>query len=276
LSIQSILQTMNQTNQLDSEGKEHGRYVICFDNGQLHRDFWYDHGLLHGSFKSWSYEGFKSEDGNWKHGKKHGLYKHYSIDGSLVSERYMSEGLMHGSSINYYSNGQKSNEGEWEHGKKHGKTRAYYPNGHKYEESEWKYGEKHGTTILYHENGQKHEESNWKHGKKDGKRTRWYADGKKQEETNWQNGEEHGEFKIWDIDNGNLIVNSYYVCGYPLSKINIVLRTLRKAKWLRLARLTKTREFNEWWYHPSNVGGIIAKKKLSLLLGCASLCEPRT
>jgi hypothetical protein len=34
-------------------------------------------------------------------------------------------------------------------------------------------------------------------------------------------------------------------------------------KVYRLAKLTKTKEFNEYWYNSDNPGGKIAKKKLT-------------
>ena len=39
----------------------------------------------------------------------------------------------------------------------------------------------------------------------------------------------------------------------------IIAYTLRKTKWIRLSKLTKTREFNELWYSPDNPGGKLAK-----------------
>jgi len=46
-------------------------------------------------------------------------------------------------------------------------------------------------------------------------------------------------------------------------KALIILRYLRKAKWYRLWRLSKTKQFMEWWYSPDNGGGRIHKRKMS-------------
>ncbi len=41
-----------------------------------------------------------------------------------------------------------------------------------------------------------------------------------------------------------------------------IYRKIQNRKMIRLIRLSKTREFNEWFYHPNNLGGKWAKKSL--------------
>jgi hypothetical protein len=46
----------------------------------------------------------------------------------------------------------------------------------------------------------------------------------------------------------------------------IVLRFMRACKWLKLAKMTKTRAFCEWFYAPDNIGGMQAKSNLQKLV----------
>jgi hypothetical protein len=117
---------------------------------------------------------------------------------------------------------------------------CYYINGKK--QYEWEYLNRylHGISRGWYENGQLEYNRTWKMDKIDGKSEYWNREGK-------------------------LIFSKDYVLGYEKKYILIILRTLRKAKWIRLVKLTKTKAFNEWWYHPDNYGGKIAKKKLNFL-----------
>ena len=101
-----------------------------------------------------------------------------------------------------------------------------------------------------------------KHGQRHEKCELWYVTGQKESECVYFEGEPHGNWKQWDRQ-GQLIFSIDYVMGYPKKYLLIILRTLRKAKYIRLAKMTKTKVFNEWWYHPDNPGGKLAKKKLS-------------
>jgi hypothetical protein len=140
----------------------------------------------------------------------------------------------------------------------------YYENGQKSDEYNRLGGRLHGKYERWYDNGQKMMEMFFIHGKAKGKYERWYKSGKKECEFTWFEDKFHGKYEGWD-QQGKLIFSEDYVFSYRKKFLLIILRTLRKAKWIRLAKMTKTKAFNEWWYNPDNYGGIIAKKKLSLI-----------
>lgn len=82
------------------------------------------------------------------------------------------------------------------------------------------------------------------------------------------NGKQHGLQEGW-YEDGEEKYNENYYHGTEESIVKkalvIVIIALRKAKWYRLSRLVKTREFVEWWYHPSNHGGKIDKMRIELV-----------
>ena len=49
-------------------------------------------------------------------------------------------------------------------------------------------------------------------------------------------------------------------------KVEIIKKFIRSCKVRRLAKLSKTRAFCEWFYAPQNIGGLIAKKELAVII----------
>ena len=49
-------------------------------------------------------------------------------------------------------------------------------------------------------------------------------------------------------------------------KVEIIKNFMRACRWRRLAKLSKTRAFCEWFYAPQNIGGLIAKKELAVII----------
>jgi hypothetical protein len=141
---------------------------------------------------------------------------------------------------NYYENKQQSYEIVYVAGKRHGKIRSWYNTGQQSGETNWFENKIHGKSIF------------------------WFRNGQKQSEYHYENDILHGKFEIWNYE-GKLISSGDYVMNYDKKYLFVILRTLRKAKWIRLAKMTKTKSFNEWWYSPDNPGGKIAKKKLSMV-----------
>ena len=105
----------------------------------------------------------------------------------------------------------------------------------------------HGSSISWYENGQVMEECNWLNNKLHGLYACYYKNCKKQRRFTYSEDLRHGKFETWN-KRGKLTSSEDYVFNYNKKHLLIILRTLRKAKWIRLAKLTKTREFNEWWY----------------------------
>jgi len=168
---------------------------------------------------------------------------------------------------------------------------TYYPGTqHVKEISYWKDGKLHGKKTFYLFNGEIWRELYWENGVRVNQETYWYLyptkpssitpyvndlrsglcqiwhyNGTLFEESNWKEGKFHGRVRFWSEDGTNTF-DKYYVCGHERSICLFIFRLLKKAKWYRLARLTKTRAFNEWWYHPSNPGGRLAKRRLEIMM----------
>jgi hypothetical protein len=149
----------------------------------------------------------------------------------------------------------------WKH-ISHGTYTGFFANDQKFNYTMYK-GKLHGKHLVWFINGQLKSDFNFSNDKTHGQCEEWYESGKKYFECNFFEGKPHGQCNKWD-QQGKLIKSEDYVFGYNKTHLWIILRTLRKAKWIRLAKLTKTKSFNEWWYSPYNPGGKIAKKKLNI------------
>jgi hypothetical protein len=150
------------------------------------------------------------------------------------------------------------------HGKLNGKQIYWWSNTRESSEKNYVDGKRHGKCFTWASNGQLIEETYYFNDKLNGEQSGWYLNGNKRYIINYFNDKLHGKYEKWD-EQGKLIKNEDYVMGYPKKRLLIILRTLRKTKWLRLAKLCRTKSFNEWWYAPDNPGGKITKKKLSQL-----------
>ncbi len=128
---------------------------------------------------SYSENGRKIAEGNYRNEKKDSTWKYYSdYDGAMLSEENYSSGLKNGTSETFYPNGsiaevvnyrQGKKEGEWiqyfEDGKmkfkgeyaddeKNGPFTAYYPGGKVNLSGAYKAGHMDGTWTFYEENGE--------------------------------------------------------------------------------------------------------------------------
>jgi len=244
------------------------------------------------SMVEWDDTGQKTEEKRlWTKLLDKSLYRHKEWYPTGQLQRKYSElnREKHGKYISKYSNGRKQEVSYWHFGKKHGRQTHWYPNGQKFLDyycvfgklegkrrtwdiygrkiriEHYRKGMQHGKYQSWHENGQCYELFSKKYDLLEGKFERWNEQGLKLQEKYWHKDKYHGRIRKWNSE-GKEIENQVYVFGYRESTIMIILHAFRKAKWYRLARLTKTRAFNEWWYDPNNVGGRLWKKRLELSL----------
>jgi len=193
----------------------------------------------------------------------------YHPDGKQkLSETEWLNGKRHGKFLRWYENGDLEEACTWKYGQRHGQYNAWFPFGVKKEESKWYHGLCHGQYKRWVLTGSTRvlvEKSNWICGQKEGLYQEWNDYNIMIEESNWLYGRKHGRCRVWSRY-GLIVEDQEYICGYTLSSVRRIVQILRKAKWYRLARITKTRAFCEWWYHPDNPGGKLLKKRLGLFI----------
>jgi antitoxin component YwqK of YwqJK toxin-antitoxin module len=140
---------------------------------------------------------------------------------------------------------RKKNEINYHMDKIYGICRSWNIAGQILSESDYCDDRLHGKHKLWYENGQKMCDSNWMNGFRHGKYEVWYSNGQKKWECVYRMNDIHGIYNEWDKE-GKLFFSEDYVLGYKKKHLLIILRTFRKAKWIRLEKLTKTKSFNEW------------------------------
>jgi antitoxin component YwqK of YwqJK toxin-antitoxin module len=167
-------------------------------------------------------------------------------------------------SESWYDNGQKKREEKYYY-KKLQYAQGWYRNGQQMYQENYFNGRFHGKTERWYESGQIYMRCYYLDSYPHGKAESWHENGKRHVQCTYLNNLLHGKYNIWDVT-GKLIKSEYYIFNYQKKHLLIIFRTLRKAKYIRLAKMTKTKAFNEWWYHPDNPGGKLAKKKLSYIV----------
>lgn len=101
---------------------------------------------------------------------------------------------------------------------------------------------------------------------------KYYKNGNIKEQYSCYNHLKHGYYNRWN-ENGELIKSLYYhktnyyiipddlvVIVKLQSKIRMILKKIKLLRWL------KSRNFNEWWWHPDNIGGKWVKNSLLKVL----------
>ncbi|MCX7862290.1 MAG: toxin-antitoxin system YwqK family antitoxin [Bacteroidales bacterium] len=170
--------TINRT---DSEGKQHGYWIIYEKN-------------------------LKSEEGRFDHGVRIGVWKGYYPNGKIKHEITYQNGKPNGYAKFYYENGNISEEGIWKENKWVGDYKYYHPNGNI--AYEWKYsetGKRTGVQKYYHENGKLMIEGEWKEGKESGTIKEYDNNGKLIAEKTFNDGQlDVASVKIYTSDNQNI------------------------------------------------------------------------
>ena len=121
-------------------------------------------GKDHGKTVSWYENGQKQIESHSRNGKMHGLFRSWNKEGKLVKEQTYKDGKPDGVGIAWYENGQKMEEVKYKEGKFDGVGIAWYENGQKKHEVNYKNGKKDGVLTQWHESGRKSMESHYKDG----------------------------------------------------------------------------------------------------------------
>jgi antitoxin component YwqK of YwqJK toxin-antitoxin module len=125
-------------------------------------------------------------------------------------------------------------------------------------------GDEYKKFESWYRNGQTQHECTYLKNKLHGNYKSWYESGQKECECTLFEGKLHGKYEEWD-EQGKLISIEDFIMEYKKKYVMKIYYTLRKAKYIRLAKLTKTKSFNEWWYSPDNQRGKLAKSKLEMM-----------
>lgn len=177
-----------QENQLDNNGKRHGKWIGKYEKSNNLR-----------------YEG------TFDHGKEIGIFKFYADTKKvqLVATRDFSKG--DGSCYTVFYNGKyKVSEGDLVNKKPEGLWKYYHLNSDKVMTLEnYKNGKLNGEKYVYYTNGQIAEKAFYKNDRREGKYYKYAENGNLIEESNYKNGELHGKASFYDGEGNLLVVGEY-------------------------------------------------------------------
>lgn len=82
----------------DTEGtvRNHGRFELWFENGNVEYRGFYEKGQLHGLETAWHRNGQKWTEQQYEHGVRHGYRRNWDVEGRLRGEEYYENGRPHG------------------------------------------------------------------------------------------------------------------------------------------------------------------------------------
>jgi len=188
----------------------------------------------------------------------------YFPNGSKCSEMYLVNWQLNGEYIRWWQDQEipfcKTN---YVDGKMHGKYTDWFTNGIIWTNGQYVHGLKDGKWNTWYDNAVLHSETIWDMGRLM-KETIWYSVvGRKSSYLEWYEFEKFGKKIVWDWF-GRKTNEWILIHGRQFHPLHLIFK---RAKWYRLARLTKTKAFNEWWYSPEAPGGKIAKKRLERFVG---------
>lgn len=182
-------------NQLDKNGKFHGKYRKLHSNGNLRYEGTFQHGKEVGVFKFYAVTGEKNpiavKEYNTKNdsikvafysnsgklqsngvmlGKNRvGKWQYYFSDGkTLLSVENYKDDLLDGPMIVYFKNGKTTEISNYKAGKLHGNKKRFSDDGFIVEDLTYVYGTVHGPAKLYDEKGELYGKGNYENGLKTG------------------------------------------------------------------------------------------------------------
>ncbi|HSX04312.1 MAG TPA: hypothetical protein VLG76_06245 [Rhabdochlamydiaceae bacterium] len=107
----------------------HGPSVTFFQNGQVEKVSYYDHGVLQGEAKVFYPDGKPRSVVNFDQGMRHGPYCSYYEEGAKAEEATFDKDKIVGELIRYYPNEMHSSLIPYENGVPHGKAFEWYESG---------------------------------------------------------------------------------------------------------------------------------------------------
>ena len=185
-----------QINQLDANGKRHGKWTKHFEGtDQIRYTGEFNHGKEVGTFKFYkkgnedhpqatktytpnsevvqvkffTKKGKLFTEGQFKNKKRTGewIYYHKGKDIVMMKEYYL-DNKLNGQKIVYFENGKLAEKQDYVKGVKHGENFVYGANGNLIQYYNYKNGVMHGLTKIYNPNGELFTEGNYKNGLRDG------------------------------------------------------------------------------------------------------------
>lgn len=178
-------------NQLDANGKFHGKYKKLYSNGNLRYEGTFDHGKEVGIFKFYAVSGEKTPIAIKEYFPKNDTIKisYFTLSGKLESEGKMIE---------------KERIGEWKY---------YFPDGKTLMSIEhYNHDKLDGEVKIFYKDGTLTEISHYKNGNLHGNRKRFAEDGKPVEDLNYFEGKVHGPAVIYD-EKGEIYAKGNYENG---------------------------------------------------------------
>lgn len=198
-------------------GKEDGKWVYYYDNGNKKAEGKYLKGKQQGNWKFYYPNGKIKQQGNYSLGKLTGSWKWYYDNGYLLKEEFYIYGKQDGEAIEYSELGEIISKGNYIEGFKEGNW--IYKIGDQEYKGKYVMGEQDGTWKSYYiEEETVSFEGRYIQGIPDGKHKYYYPDGILKEERYYDNGIKIRSWSKYD-EKGELIVVIQYRDG-DIYKIN--------------------------------------------------------
>lgn len=179
-------------------GKEEGKYIEYYENGNIKEERNYENGKEEGKYISYHENGNIWEVGNYENGMRVGDFISYFDDGVIKGKRYFLNDKLEGKVIDYWYNGNIYLESNYVNGILEGKYNRYYENGNVEFEGEYVNGEFKGEIKWYYENGRIKEEFDYLNGKNNGNYKSYYENGVLKEEGEFIDDNKVGKWIEYD------------------------------------------------------------------------------
>ena len=192
------------------------KYISYWDNSNLHEEFNFLKGVLHGEQKTYDKDGILNKIVNYKYGLKNGNEIIFKENNLIVMQVLYENDIAKNLLIFYDNSNKKYYEGEVN---KVNNTLKYNGNGTLYYDNENNSINYQGSFlnnkfndngILYYQNGNKAYEGNFINGKKNGTGTSYYeSTGTLEYSGEWANNEKHGEGSLFS-ESGEIVYNGNF------------------------------------------------------------------
>ena len=200
----------------------HGLRVYYNDQGRIGKVACYDHGVLHGPFKSFREDGKLQQEISFKQGKRFGEAMTYHEDGNVAEKAFFEDDKAVGEIAQYYPSGNRKTLVPYKDGVVSGKVQKWFEEGSLESEEHYVKGKLHSVEnipahVVYDDLGSISQINHYKEGLPHGLHTSYHPNGQQRERVEYTDGKMDGKCDLFSTK-GELIGEGKYKKGVPYGK----------------------------------------------------------
>lgn len=206
---------------IKSDGTQHGRQTVWFDNGQIAQELNFQEGKRHGRNITWNEDGKKATEVHYAAGELHGAMIVCGEPTRIHRDERKGDRI-----IGWYEDGQKAEEIIFKDGKPQHTSFC-----RRLSLTHYQHGKEQGPATLWHENGLRAMVVEFAGGKTQGIARGWHPNGRPAVEGQFVDGEKHGLWTHWyefgggakleKWSDGVLVSTSYQKAEIPSSDVAV-------------------------------------------------------